>query len=74
MLKPLPAPPDLTGHYCASPGCHGFGLFGFGPPGATATVRWYCGAHEQDGRRQWRQSQATGPAPAMAPPRQGGLF
>lgn len=74
MLKPRPAPPDLTGHACAIPGCRAFGSFGFGPPGLTATVRWYCSAHEEEGRRQWLQSQATGPAPVSTPPRQGGLF
>lgn len=74
MLKPRPASPDLTGHFCASPGCRAFGRFGFGPPGAMATVRWYCTAHQQDGRRQWRQSQAAGSVSGDAKPRQGGLF
>ena len=74
MLKPCPAPSYLTGHYCASPGCRAFGSFGFGPPESTATVRWFCRAHEQEAPRQWRQSQASGPVPAAASARQGGLF
>ncbi len=41
---------DPRNHWCESPNCRAWGLFGFGQAGVVGgPMRWFCGKHRNDG-------------------------
>jgi len=79
MARPPPitpplAPPDLSGHWCQATGCRRFGIYGFGPPGADAVVRWFCPRHRLWGQEWWDEARGAHGFTGPGPERQGGLF